>query len=101
MEVSMKDPTFGTTSTMVMTEAEVLGEGGAPVVTVVVLHQSIIGVLDKGGIQGFEMEQTLGREQLMRTDTQEVTIGKDEAARVVVGAIKGTRVGRHTLRLQG
>mgnify|MGYP003330297261 FL=1 len=42
----------------------------------------------------------------MRTDgekkfTPEVIDGKEEAARVVVGVIKGTKVGRHTPRTQG
>ena len=103
MVVSVKGQTVGT---MVMTGAEALGAGEAPVVTAsALLHRNNNGVLDKSGILDMGTEQTLGREQPMRTDQQkltpEVTDGKEEAARVVVGVIRGTRVGCHTLRPQG
>ena len=107
MVVSMKGQTVGIMSTLVMTGAEAHGAGEAPVVTAsAVLHRSKAGVLDKGGTLDMGTAQTLGREQPMRTDgekkfTPEVIDGKEEAARVVVGVIKGTRVGRHTPRPQG
>ena len=105
MVVSMKGQTVGIMSTLVMTGAEALGAGEAPVVTASAVLSNA-GVLDKGGTLDMGTEQTLGREQPMRTDgekklTPEVIDGKEEAARVVVGVIKGTRVGRHTPRPQG
>ena len=69
MAVFMEDQTIGTTGTISITGVADPGVGEALVVTALaVMHRSNAGVLDKDGILGIEIEQTIGRETLMRID---------------------------------